>query len=89
LEPEIAFGAVLRAKRKEIGLSQEKLALEAGLERTFISMIERGQRQPTITTLLKIAPVLGYSAAELMSEVESLLRAPKTQRASPQNRSRS
>lgn len=73
MEADIAFGAVLRAKRKEVGLSQEKLALDAGLERTFISMMERGQRQPTLTTLLKLAPALGCSAAALVSEVESLL----------------
>jgi transcriptional regulator with XRE-family HTH domain len=75
LETENAFGAVLRAKRKYAGLSQEKLALEVGLERTFISMMERGLRQPTITTLLKLAPTLGCSAAELVAEVESRLHA--------------
>jgi transcriptional regulator with XRE-family HTH domain len=73
LEPETAFGAVLRARRKKAGLSQEKLALEAGLERTYISLMERGQRQPTITTILKIASVLRCSAAELVAEVESLI----------------
>ncbi|MGE4447462.1 MAG: helix-turn-helix domain-containing protein [Azospira sp.] len=65
---------MLRAKRKEAGLSQEKLALDVGLERTFISMLERGQRQPTLTTLLKIAPALRCSAADLVREVEGLLQ---------------
>jgi len=74
LDPEVAFGEVLRAKRKEAGLSQEKLALDVGLERTFISMLERGQRQPTLTTLLKIAPALRCSAADLVREVEGLLQ---------------
>ncbi len=73
MDPEVAFGEVLRAKRKEAGLSQEKLALDVGLERTFISMLERGERQPSLTTLLKIAPGLGCSAADLVSEVEQLL----------------
>lgn len=73
MEPEIAFGEVLRTKRKEAGLSQEKLALDVGLERTFISMMERGQRQPSLTTLLKIAPALGCSAADLVADVEYLL----------------
>lgn len=80
MEPEIAFGEVLRAKRKEAGLSQEKLALDVGLERTFISMMERGQRQPSLTTLLKIAPALECSAADLVADVERLLRRPKTPR---------
>lgn len=74
MDPEVAFGEVLRAKRKEAGLSQEKLALDVGLERTFISMLERGQRQPTLTTLLKIAPALRCSAADLVREVEGLLQ---------------
>jgi len=81
LEPEIAFGEVLRKKRKEAGLSQEKLALDAGLERTFISMMERGQRQPTLTTLLKIASVLECTAADLVTDVERLLaQLPKVSR---------
>lgn len=80
MEPEVAFGAVLKGKRKEAGLTQEKLALEAGLERTFISMLERGQRQPTITTLLKLATVLRCSAADLVADVERLLRKPRASR---------
>ncbi len=76
MEPEIAFGEVLRKKRKEAGLSQEKLALDAGLERTFISMMERGQRQPSLATLLKIAPALGCTAADLVAGVECLLGKP-------------
>ena len=75
MEPEIAFGEVLRTKRKAMGLSQEKLALDVGLERTFVSMMERGQRQPSLTTMLKLAPALGCTAADLVSEVEHLLQA--------------
>lgn len=73
MEPEIAFGEVLRKKRKAMGLSQEKLALDVGLERTFISMLERGQRQPSLTTMLKLAPALGCGAADLVLEVERIL----------------
>lgn len=80
MEPEIAFGEVLRKKRKEAGLSQEKLALDVGLERTFISMMERGQRQPSLTTLLKIAPALGCSAADLVTDVERLIEKRKARR---------
>jgi transcriptional regulator with XRE-family HTH domain len=80
LEPEIAFGEVLRARRKEAGLSQEKLALDVGLERTFISMMERGQRQPSLTTLLKIAPALGCEAADLVADVERLIEKRKSKR---------
>ena len=65
---------MLRAKRKATGLSQEKLALDVGLERTFVSMLERGQRQPSLTTLLKLAPALGCSAADLVAEVERTMK---------------
>lgn len=82
MEPELAFGKVLREKRKEVGLSQEVLALDVGLERTFISMLERGQRQPSLTTMLKIAPALGCSATELMAEIERVLEEPAPMRAS-------
>ncbi|MDR2875244.1 MAG: helix-turn-helix domain-containing protein [Methylobacillus sp.] len=68
---------MLREKRKEAGLSQEVLALDVGLERTFISMLERGQRQPSLTTMLKIAPALGCSASDLMAAIERLLNETK------------
>lgn len=75
MEHKTAFGTVLRARRKEASLSQEALALEAGLERTFISMMERGERQPSLGTLLKLSHVLDCSAAELVAQTEALLRA--------------
>lgn len=74
LEHKIAFGKVLRARRKKAGLSQESLALDAGLERTFISMLERGERQPSLGTLLKLAEALKCSAADLVSQTEALIR---------------
>ncbi|WP_294344507.1 helix-turn-helix transcriptional regulator [Prosthecochloris sp.] len=71
--PEKAFGNLIRKIRQEKGLSQEALALEAGLDRTFISLLERGSRQPSLTTIFKIAKVLGISASTLISKVESSL----------------
>lgn len=73
MEPGEAFGRVLRSRRKASALSQEKLALEAGLERVFISLLENGRRQPTFQTILKLAGVLGCSAGELVGEAETLL----------------
>lgn len=70
LTPEEAFGLVLRQFRTDKGLSQERLALEGNLDRTFISMLERGLRQPSITTLIQISNVLGISASDLMAAVE-------------------
>lgn len=73
MRPEQAFGKVLRELRVKKGLSQEKLALEANLDRTFISLLERGLRQPSFTTILDIAKVLGVTAASLVELVESAI----------------
>jgi transcriptional regulator with XRE-family HTH domain len=73
LDPATAFGVVLRRLRKASGLTQEDLALEAGLRRTFVSVLELGQQQPTLTTVLKLATALGHSAGEIVGMVETEL----------------
>lgn len=67
------FGEVLRRYRSKLGVSQEELAFRAGVDRTFVSRIERGLRQPTITTLIGLGAALGVSAAELVRETEDKL----------------
>jgi transcriptional regulator with XRE-family HTH domain len=64
------FGKVLREKRELNKLSQEKLAELSDLDRTYISLLERGLRQPTISTLFKIANALNISPSELVRLVE-------------------
>lgn len=65
----VAFGRVLRRYRLSAGLSQEKLALEAGLQRNYISLLELGQNQPTITTLFKLAVVLDIKPEQIVEAV--------------------
>jgi transcriptional regulator with XRE-family HTH domain len=65
-----AFGQVLRDIRLKSGLSQEKLALASGLDRTFISLLERGLRQPSLTTLVTLAGPLQTTATQLVAETE-------------------
>lgn len=67
---DIAFGIVLRRMRNARGLSQEKLAFEAELQRNYISLMELGTNQPTITTIFKLAKALKIKPHELISEVE-------------------
>ena len=67
---ELPFGAALRRMRLAAGMSQEQLGLEAGVQRNFISLIETGQNQPTITTIAKLARALGLKASELVVEAE-------------------
>lgn len=67
------FGEVLREIRKESRKTQEELALDCGLDRTYISLLERGERQPTLQTLLSLSQNLGVSAATMVALVESRL----------------
>jgi transcriptional regulator with XRE-family HTH domain len=53
--------------RKRKRLSQEELALGAGLDRTYPSLLERGQRQPTLAVLLAVARVLEISPSVLVN----------------------
>jgi transcriptional regulator with XRE-family HTH domain len=69
-ESELQFGAALRRLRLAAGMSQERLGLEAGIQRNFVSLIETGQNQPTITTIAKLAKALGMRASELVAEAE-------------------
>lgn len=62
-----AFGAAVRARRAELGLSQEELATRAGLHRTYIGGIERGERNVSLNNILAIADALRLPAARLIS----------------------
>jgi len=73
VKPEVAFGKVLRRFRKKIKYSQEKMASESGLDRTYISLLERGLRQPSLTTILRISKALKVPAVEMISAVEGIL----------------
>ena len=70
-----AFGAAVRALRMERGIAQESLAHQAGIERSHMGKIERGEHMPTLAIIFKIAGALDCSTAVLMSEAESQLAA--------------
>ena len=61
------FGKQVRAKRSELGLSQEQLAFETGLDRTYISGVERGVRNPSLVIVQKIAKGLKLDLPSLFS----------------------
>ena len=71
---ELPFGEALRRVRLAAGMTQEQLALEAGGQRNFISLIETGQNQPTINTIAKLARALGMKASALVAESEKMHR---------------
>ena len=61
----VKFGDRVRNARLALGLSQEKFAFECGLDRTYISSVERGKRNVSLINIYKIASALGTSPAEL------------------------
>lgn len=63
------FGQKLRALRKERGLSQEALAEQSGLDRTYISGIERGRRNVALRNIEALASALKISIAELFRDI--------------------
>lgn len=82
MQPEIAFGQVLRDLRKGRNLSQEKLALESGLERNYVSLLELGRNSASVKTIFKLASALGISVAEFMAMVETRAKERRSSRAS-------
>ncbi|WP_164170598.1 helix-turn-helix domain-containing protein [Stenotrophomonas maltophilia] len=68
------FGDVLRQTRTGVGLSQQELALRAELDRTYISLLERGKRQPSLVTLLALADAMAIDAAELVQSTGARLQ---------------
>lgn len=73
--PARAFGAAVRAARTEQGVAQETLAHLAGIERSHMGKIERGEHMPTLIVILKIARALDRSSADLMAATEAKLPA--------------
>lgn len=63
------LGNKVRARRKTLGLSQEALADKCGLDRTYVSLIERGKRNPSLLNLLRLADGLETSASNLIEEI--------------------
>ncbi len=60
------LGALIRARRERLGLSQENLAASAEMSRTYLGEIERGGANPSITTLERLAHALGMKLSELV-----------------------
>ncbi|WP_443089914.1 helix-turn-helix domain-containing protein [Zoogloea sp.] len=75
LDAAAAFGKVLRRLRRQRGLTQEQLGLESDLRRTYVSLLELGRQQPSLTTILKLATALGQPPGALVDlAADELLR---------------
>ena len=71
MTPEKAFGKVLREIRNEHSLSQEELGFESGYHRTYISLLERGKKSPSLNTVFQLAAALGVSPSEIVKRTEA------------------
>lgn len=62
----VRLGAAIRAKRKNLGVSQEELAIGSGVERSNMGKIERGENNLSVLNLIRIAEALDSTAAEIL-----------------------
>lgn len=83
-----AFGQVLRDIRGQIGLTQEDLAERADASVRFVSLLENGKRQPSLSALAALSAGLGVTMSELVVAVEARLAAdsPSAERRVPTSR---
>lgn len=66
----LALGKLVKNRRTELGISQEELGFRANLDRTYISGIERGVRNPSLTALVSLASGLGLTVSILLDRLE-------------------
>ena len=72
------LGELLRKAREESGLTQEALAHAAGVDRSYLSELERDLKSPTVEFLLNLCAAMGVSAGSLIAELESTQKRHKT-----------
>jgi transcriptional regulator with XRE-family HTH domain len=65
-----AFGATLRAYRQQAGLSQEKLAAKAGLDRTYVGGAERGERNVALINIVRLAEAISICPTQLLESLD-------------------
>jgi transcriptional regulator with XRE-family HTH domain len=76
--PVHAFGLAVRARRDAMNITQEDLAARAGLHRTYVGGVERGERNLSYLNVVAIAAALGVSAAQLVGEAERMFETTPT-----------
>jgi len=69
---EKLFGQVLQQLRKKKGLSQEELGFESGYHRTYISLLERGKKSPSLKTIFQLAKALDMEPSEILEQMQKM-----------------
>jgi transcriptional regulator with XRE-family HTH domain len=67
-----SFGQVLQQLRRDHGLSQEELGFASGYHRTYISLLERGRKSPSLRTIFELAKAFKVNPSEIVERVQSL-----------------
>ena len=80
------FGSNVRALREAQGLSQEEFAALAGLDRTYVGGIERGERNAGVLNVCRIAHTLGVSPARLLAKLEEFAPSPVNKGSRPKTK---
>jgi transcriptional regulator with XRE-family HTH domain len=75
-----SFGSLIRRRRSEAGLTQERLADEAGIHRTYVSLLERGHRAATIEVVRRLAKALKTTMTSLIAELEGVKLPPPSRK---------
>lgn len=73
---------MIRAERERQGIAQDQFALLANVDRSYYGKLERGERQPSLALLLRIANALGNSGSEVLAKTERLYASLKSGRTS-------
>ena len=74
------LGEELRNAREAAGLTQEKLAFAAGVDRTYISQLEHDKKSPTLDVLFRVCDAIGVPASELVARVDASRKRSKKRR---------
>jgi transcriptional regulator with XRE-family HTH domain len=72
LAPQAALGAAVKARREELGLTQEAVALRAELHQRWVSNVENGKRNPSYASLRRLAAGLDLSVSDLIAHAEQI-----------------
>lgn len=75
-----AWGLAIRELRAEAGYSQDRLALDADVNRQFLGKIERGEGNPSLSTLFKLADTIGSNLTTIATRAEHLAEQAATKR---------
>jgi transcriptional regulator with XRE-family HTH domain len=68
----MSFGLAVRRARSGLGLTQQQLADQAALDRSYLSELERGTRNPTLTVQVRLAEALGVRLSDLIRQAEEM-----------------